>query len=681
MKKTNIAVTILMAATLLVPSFSFAATQTVSTFLSRQYTGDGGQAINAYLDMPKGFVQLADGSIMIADTINNVLRKIATDGTITTYAGTGDYGKKDGTLLASTFSEPEGIAVDADGTLFVADTNSNKIRHVTSDAVTTLAISGLKAPNAILVSGDTLYISDTANDRVVSVPKTGGTPTVIASGFTAPKKLLLVDGILYVVDIKAGTLTSVNLSTLTTSVVASGFLMPRAVTVYGGKLYLASTDGLYNEVWEITPSTGAKTRVFFQIEDDWLNAPSDIFAREVSGTPQLVMLMSGGSSVYTLKLDGTNLARIAGAERFEDNMGARADALLGRIEALAVSPDKTKMYVSYAQANKLAVVDMTTGAVSFVAGHIRDAYLDGIGGAARFSGVTAIVVSPDGKTLYLADKNNQRIRKVTVATGEASYLTGAGITNLIDPNNPAAFIDQNVSNGYAEGGPCAETFTWSVAGCAYFNRPTGLALTGDGKTLYVADSGNNKIRKVNTATGKTTFVAGSTKGFKNGKGSSAKFNGPFSLVLSKDEKTLYISDKYNAAIRALTLKTKQVTTVAGTGKGGYREGAFKSARFNLPEYITLGPDNNLYVGEAGTNRLRKLDLKKKIVLLVAGIGDRGFKNGAAPKSKWNNPKGLVFWRGTLLAADTKNDQIRAVTVAGIRVTKALPGVGAASKKR
>ena len=391
--------------------------------------------------------------------------------------------------------------------------------------------------------------------------------------------------------------------------------------------------------------------------------------------------MSGGSSIYTLNLDGTGLTRIGGAERFEDLMGARADALLGRAEALAVSPDKTKMYVSFAQANKIAVVDMTTGAVSFLAGHIRDSYTEGVGAAARFSGVAAIAVSPDGKTLYLADKNNQRIRTIDVATGASSYLTGAGFTNLIDPTNPSAFIDPSASNGYAEGAACPDTYSKSIAGCAYLNKPTGLALTKDGKTLYVADAGNNRIRKVNTSTGKTTFVAGSTKGFVDGKGSMAKFNGPYSIVLSKDEKTLYVTDKGNAAIRSVNMRTKQVTTLSGNGKGGYREGLFKNARFNLPEYITLGPDNNLYIGEAGTNRIRKLDLKKRITSLVAGTGERGVKNGAALKSKWSNPKALAFWRGTLLVADTKNDLIRSVTVAGIRVTKSLPGVSSASKKR
>jgi DNA-binding beta-propeller fold protein YncE len=643
-----------------------AAPANTSTFLGKLYTGDGGQATEAYLDMPKGFTFGPNGAIYVADTVNNVIRKIETSGIISTYSGTGDYGNYDSSLSKSTWSEPEGITYDGNKIFYVADTGSSKIRKINGDNVSTLSISGLKRPHAVIVSGTDLFISDTGNNRVVKSMINGGTPTVLASGLSAPLKMTLHDGILYVTELDTGNVLAIDVVTKTKTILASGFTEPRSIIFYNGFIYVtAGPSGMYNEIWRINPSTGEKTMLVRRVETELLNQTSDMLIGTWSGSTRILLLQSGGSSIQTTDLDGQDLQRIAGRHRYGDEMGLGNRALLGRPQEIVATPDGTKLYIAYAQGNKIAEYNILTDQVRMIAGYLMDNYREDTGGDARFSDVVSMAISPNGKTLYVADRNSQRIRTVDVDSGTTHYLTGAGIVNLISAANFGSNIDVNMSNGYQEGGPCPDTYDLAVSGCAYFNRPTGLALTKNGKTLYVADGNNNRIRKVVVATGKTSFIAGSgNKGFVNGIGSAASFNGPYNLALSYDEKTLYVVDKYNHAIRAIDLATNRVTTLVGTGKQGYREGSFSTAVLAIPEYIELGPDKNLYISEAGSLRVRKLDLSKRVTSLVSGSGERGFKNGPGETSKWNGPKGMVFLSDRLLVTDFKNDLIRMIDLSG-----------------
>lgn len=632
-----------------------------ASYLGKIYAGDGETALNAYLDMPQGFVMDAAGNIYIADNFNNVIRKIDTSNIVSTYSGTGEYGKADGARTSATWSWPEGITMDPDGIIYVADTGSNKIRKIQGDTVTTLSITGLKGPRAVIVSGTTLYISDTRNNRIVQVSTSGGTPTELATGLSSPSKIVLVGNILYVADFGSGSIIAVDVTTGTKTTIASGLTEPRAVAYYNGYLYVAAGEnGVWNEIWRIYLTDNSIVQLVKTRETTMLNAAADMFIREINSTPKIYQLHGGGSAIFTFDIDAQNSQQIAGKNRYGDEPGTRSVALLGRPKDLVFSPDGTKLYIVYAQGNKIAEYNIATDQVTALAGFLRDSYVEGIGDAVRFSDVTSIAISNDGKTLYVIDRNNNRLRSLNIATKETHYLTGAGEINSNALTN----------NGYQEGGPCDNQLNKGVAGCAYFNRPTGIVITKDGKTIYLADVGNNRVRKVTVATGQTSLVAGSgTAGFKNGTGSSASFNGPAALTLSSDEKNLYVIDKNNQVIRQIELATGKVTTLAGVGKAGYKEGKFNKAVFNAPEYIKLGDDGNLYISEAGTLKIRKLDLAKQETSLVSGSGERGAVNGAGAKAEWNGPKGFAFLSGVMYAADFYNDQIRTVLITGKVVSK------------
>jgi YVTN family beta-propeller protein len=214
------------------------------------------------------------------------------------------------------------------------------------------------------------------------------------------------------------------------------------------------------------------------------------------------------------------------------------------------STTSQKLYVSYGQGNKIGAVDLATGTVTQLAGHLMDNYVEGTGTSARFSDVAGMVLSPDGGTLYLSDRNNHRIRTLNTTTGESKYLTGAGLTNLIDPNNPTGIIDVNLKNGFQEGGPCPDTFSRGVAGCAYFNRPTGLALTKDGKTLYVANSESGTISLVDAVTRSVVGLI-SLPDIQHG---------PFGLAMTPDDTKLYATDIVGDLLYIVDLPNRAVVT-------------------------------------------------------------------------------------------------------------------------
>lgn len=365
---------------------------------------------------------------------------------------------------------------------------------------------------------------------------------------------------------------------------------------------------------------------------------------------RIYVMYKGGSAILAWRKNGTKPQLVAGQHRFQDEYGSQTDALVGRPKDVAFTSDGTKMYI--AENNKLAVYDMYKKTLSELAGHLMDSYTEGTGGEARFSDISSIVLSHDNATLYVVDRNNHRIRTVDTATGTTHYLTGAGSTNFS--------FESNESNGYQEGGPCPDEFEQDVAGCAYFNRPTGIALSPDGKTLYVAEGSNNRVRAVEVATGKTSLIAGSgTAAFTDGVGSAASFNGPYSIDVTSDGKTLYVADKYNYAIRQIEVSSHKVTTLVGKGVNGLKNGSFSDAYLAIPEYVEE-ENGVVYWTEAGSNAVRAAFLSSKTVVTLSGNGSRGFVDGVGTDAKWNNPKGFAFRAGKIYVADSTNDVIRTI---------------------
>lgn len=652
---------ILVAAGLVFSTNVYAAYGETKTWLSRPYAGDGGSALNAYLDFPEDIAIDQQGRMYIADTMNNVIRRIENN-KITTFAGTGSYGDGQGEARLADFAQPRGVATDNFGNVYIADTNNHKIKKVSVDKITTL-IDGLSYPEGIAVFGKTLFIADTKHNRIKKVDINGKGMTVVAEGILSPKKIAVDKNgkYLYVTEGGRYRIVKIDISSGSVSLIAGsgepGYgegrgseakfrnIVGLALDNSQNVLFVTDGDGFTDMLRTIDLDNLQTSLVSIDKVMATINYPKGaaIFGNYV------YIVNSGIGTIHRFyrirgqRKTGT-AEHIAGKERFGNTDGGRKKSILGRPYDMVFSPSKKFIYL--AENNKIRKINYKTGRVSWLIGNSVDRYVEGSRDEARFSFISSLTRDKKGKNLYITDHWNNRIRKIDLRTLTASLVSGGGRHNVSGP-----------VNGYREG----------KKEKARFNLPSGIAISKNNKFLYITDTANQRIRKVRISDGRTELLAGSgAVGFKDGKGKKAVFYNPWGITIDKSGKNLYIADRDNHAIRQLNLITKTVTTIAGCGRGGYLEGIGRTACFSYPEYLKIDQDDKLYISEVGGHRIRVLNLKTREVKLVAGSGFRGYRNGQSKVVKFNNPKGLLpdTKGGILLVADTWNDVIRKISIKG-----------------
>ena len=307
-------------------------------------------------------------------------------------------------------------------------------------------------------------------------------------------------------------------------------------------------------------------------------------------------------------------------------------------------------------------------------------YADGVGSAAQFWDPRGIAVDASGN-LYVTDTFNHRIRKInpagevtTFAGSTAGFADGTGIAarfsypagiaidalgnlyvmdygnNNIRKVTPEGVVTTLAGNGLEQWG-----YADSMGNAAKFNRPYGITIdTSD--NLYVADTYNNRIRKISPA-GEVTTLAGSTQGYANGTGSAAQFNQPYGIAIDKSG-NLYVLDTYNNCIRKIT-PAGVVTTFAGSNTSGHADGKGSKARFSLPNGITIDTSGNLYVADTSNNNIRKVTPAGEVTTLAGKYNSRGYADGKGSKARFNMPNGIAIdASGNLYIGDTGNNRIR-----------------------
>ncbi len=192
-------------------------------------------------------------------------------------------------------------------------------------------------------------------------------------------------------------------------------------------------------------------------------------------------------------------------------------------------------------------------------------------------------------------------------------------------------------------------------------------LSKDGKYLYVADSGNNLIRKVTvTGSGKgnVTTIAGTGKaGYTDGVGKQAAFDAPIGLALSPSGKMRYIADRNNRVIRQMDLGTKRVSTLVGRKEiPGYLEGAARSeARLAWPTFLSTDASGNIYFTDSINMAVRRYNVStQRTELISGGSVKRGYKNGNKADAKFDYPIGTLVVGKKVYVADRLNDAIRVI---------------------
>ncbi|NQU86988.1 MAG: T9SS type A sorting domain-containing protein, partial [Mariniphaga sp.] len=276
----------------------------------------------------------------------------------------------------------------------------------------------------------------------------------------------------------------------------------------------------------------------------------------------------------------------------------------------------------------------------------------------------------------------------TFAGSESGYLDG----NIADAkfNIPNGLVIDNLENFYIAdvGNHCIRKITsqgevYTLAGTgdegyvdgagtiAQFNSPLDIAIDKSGN-LYVADFYNHVIRKILPDGTVSTLAGTGEAGFKNGPGNESKFNFPSGLTVDTFG-NVYVSDFINHRIRKIE-PNGTTTTFAGSGKGGFVNGLVENAEFFYPSDVEIDASGNLYVSDYGNNSIRKIVLSA-IVSTVAGTGEIGFVDGGRDLAKFYAPIRIVLDSvGNVYVADSKNFSIRKVTADGTTLTLAGNGV-------
>ena len=260
-----------------------------------------------------------------------------------------------------------------------------------------------------------------------------------------------------------------------------------------------------------------------------------------------------------------------GTEGFADGPGT--NARFNYPTGVAVAPNGN-IYVADQGNQRIRAINPTTGQVTTLAGTGTPGFADGPGNTAQFDYPTGVAVAPNG-TVYVADQENQRIRAINPTTGQVTTLAGTG------------------TEGFADG-PGTN---------AQFNNPYGVAVAPNG-TVYVADQENQRIRAINPTTGQVTTLAGSSAGFADGPGNTAQFLYPQGVAVAPNG-TVYVGDTGNNRIRAINPTTGRVTTLAGS-TAGFADGTGTNAQFNFPYGVAVAPNGTIYVADWFNHRIRTI---------------------------------------------------------------------------
>jgi len=310
---------------------------------------------------------------------------------------------------------------------------------------------------------------------------------------------------------------------------------------------------------------------------------------------------------------------------------------------------------------------------------------DGAGTAARFNLPADNAIDGAGNT-YVADADNDTIRMIT-PVGVVTTLGGhAGVSGSNDGtasalfNHPAGIAVDVAGNAYVAdtnnniirklviassavttlaGQPGVAGSTDGSGTAARFSGPSGIVVDPAGN-IYVSDTLNHTIRKV-TSTGAVTTVAGTAglSGLVDGTGTAALFHGPQGLVLDGTG-NLFVADTNNNAIRKLVLASGVVTTVAGqSGIAGSSDGPVAQAQFHFPSGLGIDAAGNLYVADTENHTLRKITTTGAVSTLAGLAGVSGGADGTGTAARFNFPTGLTATStGDVYIADTNNDTIR-----------------------
>ena len=625
--------------------------------------GDGGAATAADFCDVNGIALDSSGNLFIADDCDYVIRRVdASTGIISTVAGNGTWGYSgDGApATAAKLAGPAGVAVDGAGNLFIADEFNRRVRRVdaATQVITTVAGTGTRG-----FSGD------------------GGPAT--SAELDEPQNITVDSaGNLFIADVGRSRIRRVDAATqVITTVAGSG----GGGGSFGGDGGLATSAFLDEPVQVAVDGAG---NLF--IADELNNR-----VRRVDAATQVITTVAGN-----------------GTFGFSGDGGPATSAELDGPTGVAVD-SAGNLFIADNFNLRIRRVDAGTQVINTVAGNGTFDF-SGDGGpatSAQLNAPTGVAVDNTGN-LFIADMRNARIRRVDAATQGITTVAGTGTVAYSQDGAPATSAELYapydsavdpagnlfIADGFpvgtagdnrirrvdaatqimttAAGKPgandCSKCITFSgdggAATSAQLYEPLGVALDGAGN-LFIADTYNERIRRVDAATQVINTVAGNggfSSGGDGGPATSAALSAPWHVVVD-GAGNLFIADGRNNRVRRVDAATQVITTVAGNGTEGFSGdgGPATSAELAGPNGVAIDAAGNLFIADTDNNRIRRVDAATQVISTVAGAGGYGFSGdgGLATSAELAVPTRVaVDSAGNLFIADAGNNRIREVVM-------------------
>ena len=712
---------------------------TVST-----YAGDGvesfadGSTSTARFRTPRGIALAADGRLFVADTVNNRIRVISADGaTVSTYAGSGNFAFADGSTSTARFAQPVGVAVATDGRVFVADQGNHRIRVISADGATVSTYAGsgnfafadgststarFSEPRGVALAADgRLFVADTVNHRIRVISADGATVSTYAGSgnrgfsgggfadgststaqFDDPTDVVVAsDGRVFVADTSnrrirvissdgasvstyagSGTATQTNEPKELQAAVDIDLSEPQRMTLApDGRLFFADSGNHRIHVIEVVSSTsenfgsvalgagfqGAGTRVisaqnlFFDAEGD------DLTFSILSGNEDGLFAIDAASGRVTLagSLTDTRTGTNTLVIQAQDLAGSATVTLTIVVEEVNQAPT---FALSASTVNIKQGED--TLQISVTASDDGDSGLD--------QAITYSISSTNVNFATLTINENSGL--ITISNVPDAFGREATVSVTATDSSGASSVQSIVIRGYIisrfaqsasvyAGSDSAGTDDGSTT-TARFDMPRGLAYAADGR-LFVADSANDVIRVID-ANGSTvsTYAGSGASGSTDTSTTTASFDTPSGLALAADGR-LFVADEQNQRIRVIDANGSSVSTYAGTGASGSDNGSTTTASFANPDGLALAADGRLFVSDRDGHIIRVINANGSIVSTYAGSGGASFPptNGSTTTATFGGPRGLALAAdGRLFVADEQNSRIRVIDANGSTVS-------------
>jgi len=536
------------------------------------------------------------GNLWIADTQNHVIRKIAPDGRVTTVAGMpGLAGFVNGAGTAARFNQPRGIAVDHTGVVYVSDYNNNSIRKITPDGTVSTFATASTVLGMDVDASNNLYAVDAFR---VNRFTPAGVKTIIAGGSTrgfvdgtgsAAKFDVLRDiavasdgSVMYVTDQWNGRVRKVTAAGVVTTVAGQPFGGPQLDGTGSAAKFSLSISGIVldettnilyvsdsGSVRVITLPAGVVTTQGV-ITFGYTNGP----ARSARFYELRGLAVDNSGNVYASddnnhvirKITPSGLVSTFAGNGAQSSVDGPANTASFQFP-WAMTTDGTNLYVIDGSAIRKIT---PAGDVSTLAGTAwLNGSVDGTGSAARFYSPNDLVYDAFSDCLFVADKGNYTVRKVTMA-GVVTTLAGRpGVTGT--------------QNGTGTG--------------ALFKGPTYITADPNTGNLFVTEWGNYNIRRI-TQGGVVTNFSGSssTDAHADGDANTARFKSPSGLT-SDNAGNLYVVDFWGPTVRKVA-PDGSVTTILGAPlvyEGSWREGTGIGARMSNPQRIATDRNGNFFI--------------------------------------------------------------------------------------